>query len=229
MKKRFCIFIFISLQTRSLYPDETPHIHITIHNDSNSTSNQTITKVNSMYDEYSSYFEKMYQDRYKILQTTKDSYFDIIMHNKIKTALIAVCTGYAFISYKLYCNNQMIDHTSAWNRWKSDAHLEELLLQPHQKLEIDLLFMIQNYYTDPMNPTNFIYSITQASIALEEELQALERQKTLYDTLTWLEIASLFCIDEKSINELDQKYKKVLFMKHIFCSWCTQYKIDKNK
>ncbi len=228
MKKIFLHSFFL------LYPlfvinSQTPQIHITIHNDSTSSSNQTITKTDSIYDTYSSYFDDMYHNRHTLLQTTTTSCYDYIMSHKIKIGCMSLLYGYVYILYIMYRYDEIIDHPLAWNRWKSHACLEELMNQPQHKLEIDLLFMIQNYYTDPINPTNFIYSITQASIALEKEIRAYELQKNLYQYLQSLQATSLFFITQEMIDDLDKKHQKVLFMKYIFSSWCTQYKIEKNR
>jgi len=224
------LLIWIILLYQSIInSNDIPQIHITIHNDSNSSSNQTITRVHSLYDECSAYFEKIYQDRYTLVNKTMHSCSDYIMYNKIRSILAITFSSYIGIYYQIQTHNKIINNNLAWHRWKSNITLEKLLLEPHQQLEVELLFMIQNYYTDPINPTNFIYSITQASHALEKELQALESQKKLYENLEWLQIASLFFVDQQTIEELNNQYKKVLFMKHIFSFWCTQYKIEKNR
>ncbi len=148
-------------------------------------------------------------------------------HNKIKTGCAALLAMYAYVSIQIYHNNQIINDTNSWSNWNNHI-LEELLGKPQHLLESDLLFTIQSKYVHPTNPTDFIYSIVQSSISLKQEIQILQDQIWCYERIEQCKCLPLFFIQSQDVEILKNKYRKLLFIQHIFASWCGRYKIDKN-
>jgi len=151
-----------------------------------------------------------------------------INSNRIATGCITLLTFYSYVSYEIYKMNQAINSSLSWSSWQSNKSLDELFLIPQVTLESELLYEMQNRHLDPANPTDFIYSIVQSSISLRDEIEMLERQITLCELIENCKLSQLFFIDELLLENLKAKQKKLLFIKYIFMSWCTNYKIEQN-
>jgi hypothetical protein len=169
-----------------------------------------------------------YQEQSKMLQ---ESYADITtwtQMNKLKSLGIMLLLGYSCITYQIYRSNLIINDSSSWSNWHNGRTVEDLFTTPQNKLEADLLFAIQTRYVHPINPTDFIYSIVQSSNSLQEEMKVLEEQITRYKRIKSLECMPLFFITDEDLDSLQEKNRKLAFLKYILSSWCANYKIDKN-
>lgn len=151
-----------------------------------------------------------------------------VLSNKIKSTVFTITTLYAYCLYQIYYANNMINKHASWSHWHHAKSLEELFACPQQQLEDDLLFEIQTKYVHPHNPTDFIYPLVEASNALQAEIQIIQDQISRYEVITQCRALPLFLIKKDDLAVLQEKYKKILFIKHIFASWCAHYKIDKN-
>jgi hypothetical protein len=130
--------------------------------------------------------------------------------------------------YKIHRTNLIFNDVNSWSNWQSGRSLDDLFAMSHQKLESDLLFEIQTRYVHPCNPTDFIYSIVQSSTSLNTELEILHEQISRYKWLETFQCMPLFFIHKNELEALQEKHRKLSFMKHIFASWCANYKINKN-
>jgi hypothetical protein len=169
-----------------------------------------------------------YQDQSKKIKETSIDTIRWIKDNKLKTASIAILSCYSYIAYQIYQANGIINDLNSWSNWHNSRSLNDLFATPQATLESDLLFAIQTRYVHPVNPTDFIYSIVQASNSLQKEMLILQEQIARYKWLQKSRCMALFFIDEQEIASLQEKHRKLSFLKHIFSSWCANYKIDKN-
>lgn len=161
-------------------------------------------------------------------QTESMHFVSWIFNNKIKTAATIILTSYAVIQYQIYQASLIINSPQAWSNWQNNKSLTDLFAIDHSTLESDLLRAIQARYVHPSNPTDFIYSIVQASNCLHHEIKIVEEQLNRYAWIKACKTTDLFLISLKDIEAVAEKHKKLLFLKHIFSSWCANYKIDKN-
>jgi len=193
---------------------------------------QTYVKTSTSFlDNNSDIQQKLYEYAQQYFQQSKEnttSLLSWIQDNKIKTLGLSSALLYGYISYKIYQANQIINHPQSWSNWHNSNNLEDLFATPQNKLEADLLFAIQTRYVHPTNPTDFIYSLVQSSASLQQEVQTLQEQITLYQWLQTCHCMPLFFINPQELAILQDKQRKLSFIKHLFASWCANYKIDKN-
>lgn len=151
-----------------------------------------------------------------------------IQNNKIKTAGISLVLAYSYVALQLYRGNMIINDPSSWSSWHHGRSLQDLFATEQSALESDLLFTIQTRYVHPTNPTDFIYSIVESSVSLKNEIQLVQNQIWRYEWLAKCQCLPLFFIDISELEMLKERHRKLLFMQHLFASWCARYKIDKN-
>jgi hypothetical protein len=154
--------------------------------------------------------------------------FNWMQHNKIKTTGIGVLLVYSCIALQLYRANMIINDPNSWSSWHHGRSLQDLFATEQSALESDLLFAIQTRYVHPTNPTDFIYSIVESSVSLKHEIQVVQNQIWRYEWLAKCQCLPLFFIDMSELETLKERHRKLLFMQHLFASWCARYKIDKN-
>jgi len=141
---------------------------------------------------------------------------------------MSLLAGYGCIAYKIYTANQLINNPSSWSNWKKEKTLEDLFTIPQSKLEADLLYEFQSRYIDSDNPTDFIFSIVQSSVSLQNEIDVVKRQIIRYQWIAACKGYRLLFLNPDSLQILQEKHRKLTFIKHIFASWCANYKIEKN-
>ena len=198
------------------------------HHSTQKTNVTTDTNTELIDPDFKKKLYDFYQEQSKNLQQASGNVSTWIKDHKLKTLGITLLLGYSCIAYQIYRSSAIIDNSQSWSNWHNGRSLEDLFTTPQNKLEADLLFAIQTRYVHPVNPTDFIYSIVQSSNSLQEEIKVLEEQIARY---RWIKKAScmpLFFIDEQELESLQDKHKKLLFLKYILSSWCANYKIDKN-
>lgn len=160
---------------------------------------------------------------------SSDNNFNLIEKNKFAIGFVGIIFCYSYISYQIYTRNKIIEDPLAWANWHNDKKIQELLALPAAQLQAELLYDFQHRYIDPADPMNFMYSIAQSSAALEREIQLIKKQIFLYQSIIKSRCGQLFFINSQSIFLLEEKQRKLAFIKHIFSSWCAQSKIEKNK
>ncbi len=151
-----------------------------------------------------------------------------MQNNSLKTTGVGLLFLYGCINYQIYQSNLIINNPQSWSNWHHGRSLEDLFATPQSALETDLLFAIQTKYVHPINPTDFIYSLMQSSIGLNKEMQIIQDQIWIY---TWLQTCycmPAFFTNPEELAVLQEKHRKLAFIKHLFASWCATYKIERN-
>lgn len=161
-------------------------------------------------------------------QSTSASLLNWSICNKIKSLGLSIIFIYSCIIAHIHKNYSIINDPASWSNWHHGQSLQDLFATPQSALESDLLFAIQTKYVHPINPTDFIYSIVQSSLSLKEEIKIVEQQIWYYQWLAKCQILPLFFLTTQELEDLKEQHRKLLFMQHIFASWCAHYKIDKN-
>ncbi|MDP3787787.1 MAG: hypothetical protein Q8Q60_00545 [Candidatus Chromulinivorax sp.] len=252
--KNICLF-YLALTTttyasQQIVPEQSEGntiIHITVNGASNSQLTQknnldqqadhdaaqsTDTKANAttiIKPELSQQFYDFYQKQLQNTQQSSVNAINWMQGNKIKTICITILSSYSYISYQIYRSNLIINDPNSWSNWNNSRSLNDLFAASQSKLESDVLFSIQTRYVHPTNPTDFIYSIVQASNSLQEEIQTVQGQISRYTWINRCRSMELFFITLQDLESLQEKLRKLLFIKHVFASWCANYKIDKNR
>jgi len=170
----------------------------------------------------------LYQDKLEQTQKASMAGLEWINNNKIKTTGLSIFAIYSLIFYRIYQNDKINKNSESWIYWKKSQSLEDLLQEPADKLASDLLESIQAKYVHPTHPTDFIYSIVQASSAFDKEINCIQRQIAIYKYLESLRCLQLFFIKLEDKAMLEEQHRRLLYIKNIFSSWCARYKIEKN-
>ncbi len=150
-----------------------------------------------------------------------------LLENYIACAAIGLLASYSYVAYQIYQTNKIIDHQHAWSNWQHGKSLEQLFIIPQVELEEQLLFAFQHSHIDQLDPTNFMYSLIVSYNNLQLEIDLIGDQIRRYEWIATCRCLRLFGIDTDELQCLKNKQKKLLFMKHIFASWCARYKIEK--
>ena len=169
-----------------------------------------------------------YEQQLKNAQGMSNGIAGWIQNNKLQSASIGLLCCYSSIFYQIYRSNLSINDPNSWSNWHNGSSLEDLLATPQARLESDLLFAIQTRYVHPENPTDFIYSLVQSSNSLSHEMSILQDQISRYKWLETCYCMPLFFTNTQELSILQEKHRKLSFIKHLFASWCAAYKIDKN-
>ena len=244
-----CIFIYFQLSAQQTnHATNTPQpttINITLHtanrselhqtNDLNQQGHQvagqttyTTTQLNDNLQSLYKQFYDFLKDQTQNVHSDSMSALSWIQHHKIQATGISIALAYSCILAQIYHANTIINNQNSWSAWQHGTSLENLLTTCQTKLESDLLFAIQTKYVHPLNPTDFIYSIVQSSISLKKEIEVVQNQVWRYEWINACKCLPLFFIYTHELDDVKEKLRKLLFIQHIFSSWCARYKIDKN-
>ncbi|MDP3787937.1 MAG: hypothetical protein Q8Q60_01300 [Candidatus Chromulinivorax sp.] len=161
-------------------------------------------------------------------QQAAERMYSWIIGNKIAITAVGIIASYGYILHQIYRDNVIIFDSLAWSNWQDGKKLEQLFVMPQATLEADLLYLFQHRFIDIHNPTDFIYSLVQSAISLQHEIDVVSSQIVRYQWIVACKCSQLFFIKEGSLADLQEKHRKLLFIKHIFASWCATYKIEKN-
>ena len=170
----------------------------------------TATNLNSIH-----LWVDLWERQQKSLLEQSNSFVGLIDDNKVIISCMSLFAGYGCIAYKIYVANQIINHPSAWSNWKQEKTLEDLFTIPQSKLEADLLYAFQSRYIDSENPTDFIFSLVRSSISLQNEIDTVRKQIIRYKWIAACRAYKLLFLSEDSLHILQEKYRKLTFMKHI--------------
>jgi hypothetical protein len=223
---------------------QIPTINITVHTANRADLNQTndlnqhadhhatqkshvTTKVTSDSDLQRDLYDFLEKQAHAAHDRSLDVY-SWMKNNIVKTGCMSIVFMYSCIAIQIYRTNTLINSPDSWSSWHQGRSLQDLFATPQSALESDLLFTIQTRYVHPVNPTDFIYSIVQSSLSLKNEIHLVENQIWRYEWLVKCKALQLFFIDAQDLEDLKERHRKLLFMQHLFASWCARYKIDKN-
>jgi len=170
----------------------------------------------------------IYEQVHKNYSDNKDILLQLLDEYKITLSCSVILAAYTYILYQIHCSHIIIHDSRAWSNWNHGKTLEQLFAISQHQLETELLFAFQHRYIHPTNPTDFMYSLVQSSISLQQEIDLVQQQIQWYQWIIACRCSRVFFIDDAALVVLQDKQRKLAFMKHIFSSWCANYKIEKN-
>ncbi|MGZ6250578.1 MAG: hypothetical protein ACXWL2_00965 [Candidatus Chromulinivorax sp.] len=252
MIKKHTIFItllilnqYISTLAQSEQSKPTvPVVNITFSNYNNNDQNQLAnhqselaanhkndiqTQVHTNQINWQKQLNDIFQERLNLIKKNSEQASDWVQSHKIISVSLFCSTIYGYLFYQIYTANQIINDPNAWCNWNYKRTIDDLFVIPQKQLESEILFAVQNRYVDKENPINFIYSIVQVLQAIQEETLVLQNQINRYDLILKCYCNNIFFITQQDLIDLQEKQRKLSFIKHILTSWCASYKIDKNK
>ncbi len=162
------------------------------------------------------------------VENSLNSFLNWITDHQIVVAGGVVVTLYSSIFYEIYKVDQVLNDPLAWSNWHNNKKLEDFFTLPAAQLEADLLYAFQHRYIDVTNPMDFMYSLSQSALALDKEIELVHQQLARYQWIERSRCSRLFFVSADAIASLQEKQRKLAFLKHIFSSWCAHHKIEKN-
>jgi hypothetical protein len=137
--------------------------------------------------------------------------------------------GYVYTCSYIMKANKYLERTDTWIGWRADMPFDILVTIPQNELAKDLILEIQRRYSNIQNPTDFISPLIIFIQNIYAEINTIKQYISIYEVMTKLHIQKLLPIDQKHFGTLNEKYKKLLYLKNIFLSWAAEYKINHNR
>ena len=94
---------------------------------------------------------------------------------------------------------------------------------------IDQLYLQIIYNTCVQNPTDFISPLISFVQTIDKEINTLKKFIDAYWLITKLHTEKLLPVNIKQFATLNERYKKLLYLKNVFLSWAAEYKVNHNK
>lgn len=136
--------------------------------------------------------------------------------------------SYSVINILLLTDYHYINQNNAWSRWKSECTFEDLYAIPQKELARELLLRIGQEYYNEKNPTDLAHPLITFIDTIDIEIKTLKRYIKTAHIIKKLHLIKIFPTNESKINRAEQSLQRVLFIKHIFLSWLSEYNLVSN-
>lgn len=137
--------------------------------------------------------------------------------------------GYVLACHYFVQGNKYLERTDTWAAWHSETPLDLLVSYPQLDLAKELILEIQRRYSNAKNPTDFISPLITFVKTIDEEIATVKQYSEVYRWAKQCYLHTIFPINQKQFNLLEEKHKKLVYLKNIFLSWAAEYKINHNK
>ena len=137
--------------------------------------------------------------------------------------------SYVFSCHLIVKANKYLENPETWASWRQDIPHELLVTVPQQELAKDLILEVQRRYSNPQNPTDFLTPLITFVHTIDDEITMIKRLNFAYTWIKKLHIAYILPINEKLFCKVEEKLKKLIYLKQIFLAWAAEYKINHNK
>lgn len=141
-------------------------------------------------------------------------------------AIMIILGTYGWLYRQCQKINILLKSPTAWSSWKPMYTNTQLMIQPPEILQQELLHDIQGIYLQISEPTNFIIPLTQFIIMLDNELQQLNSFLSFVHIIAPWNFYSLLPIDNTISHVIQERIDRLTFIRHLFTTWAIQYKID---
>jgi len=206
------------------------HVHIdvdsgntiTVNNQSQSSAasvSSAEAQAEAQVDVEVSQSNDMYQER---MQTFWDD-------NKFYIGAGGVIGLYSYYCYQVICGNLYLKKTDLWSSWKHELSFDQLCLIPQQTLARELILSIQHQGIDMQKPTDFMVPLVLFLHVIEEERRELLYYQTLYRRISMLKCRFLFPFNRKRYNHIEERLRRLSFVKNIFISWMAEFNVEHNR
>lgn len=130
-------------------------------------------------------------------------------------------------SYLKYLEHKLQNNT-CWSLWLRSRSIEDIYLLSKDDFSKDLILNIQNVYTSITNPTDFITPLIKFITDVDNEIKNLKNYRNIVNTYNKLYLNKIMFYDKKLAESLDDRQKKLIYMRSCFLSWLADYKIFHN-
>lgn len=195
---------------------------------SNQSSEQRVEQTTTLSNVVYQTCMNWYQQHKALPQETMLSLKTYLAEHKAAVTGCLLLSCYATLWQQIYAAEKMLVAPDAWATWQSNISTKNLLGQPQQAIGHELITEIQQRYIDHNNPTDFLHPLITFSNQLHQEINALEKLQTIYSWIHRCYCNKLFFLSQKHQQELESKAHRLYFIKHVFISWCTEYKLHQH-
>lgn len=140
--------------------------------------------------------------------------------------LISLLALYGWLYVQCRKINVLLKSSSTWSSWKPIYTNAQLMMQPIEILQGELLNDIQGVYLVTSEPTNFVKPLAQFMLVLNDELKQLNSFLSLAHIIIPCNFYSLLPIESNIISVIETRIDRLTFIHHLFTRWATNYKID---
>lgn len=140
-----------------------------------------------------------------------------------------ICAVYTFVCYYIIKGNKYLSRSTLWSSWHPELSLDELHSFKQTTLADELVLTIQQRYTNPENPTDFLSPLAQFMRKTTEELKYLRFYKKLFTFLHTFLLTKLLPINVARYNLIPERINRLLFFRHIFTTWAAAYNVSHNR
>lgn len=137
--------------------------------------------------------------------------------------------GYIYACHLIVKANKYLENPETWSSWRQDIPHELLITIPQPELAKDLILEVQRRYSNPQNPTDFLSPLIAFIHSIDDEITMMKRLNFVYSWLKKLHIIYILPINEKLFCKVEEKLKKLIYLKQIFLAWAAEYKVNHNK
>lgn len=152
-----------------------------------------------------------------------------LFNKRYLLGVTAIFGGYIYACTYIVKANKYLERTDIWVNWKSDIPFDMLVTIPQNELSKELILEIQRRYSSAQNPTDFISPLILFIQTIDTEIDTIKNYIDVYWLITKMHMQTLLPINQKQFSTLNEKYKKLLYLKNIFLSWAAEYKVSHNK
>ena len=168
-----------------------------------------------------------------VLQSMQNTYQEpvqtFLSDNKLYLGAGALLSLYSYYCYQVICGNFYLKRTDLWSSWKHELSFDQLCLIPQQTLARELILNIQHHGLDMQKPTDFMVPLVLFLQVIEEERSKLIYYQTLYNRITMVKCSVLFPFNKKQYNNIEERLRRLSFLKNIFISWMAEFNVEHNK
>lgn len=153
--------------------------------------------------------------------------FSWIAHNKKKSILYCLLTGYSYVLYKILRLNYTLSSATNWSQWQRTLSLEQLLAQSQGQIATNLLTDIQRQYTTPEKLDDFIGPLVAFVQDIDTELEQLRQLDSLHKWIGRLHVAFIFPKQTELLEHAQESIHRLTYLKNVLLNWVSENKVAK--
>lgn len=149
--------------------------------------------------------------------------------NHKQVLLVSSLIGiYSYLWIQFFKARWRLLRSESWCNWHAEYSMEELIQLSQKQLALDLLTTIQQRYQTDHDVTDFLSPLMHFLQEINHELAIFSFCINRYATLQKLYLTVLFPFQGCFIDRAQEAHQRLLYLKNIFLSWITEYKITTN-
>src|SRR4030095_15203362 len=133
--------------------------------------------------------------------------------------------SYSATSALLLTDYHYFSNSTAWSRWKQECTFEDLCAISQKDLARELLLTIGQRYYNEQNPTDLAHPLIEFLNDINTEIKKIKRYISIANIVKRLHLIKIFPTNEPKIGYAHKRLERVLFIKHIFLSWLSEYNL----